>query len=47
MQRDDWVTSNILRFFTAAIVFPMPAPVSGAGVFLFKTVTDTPEAAGN
>jgi hypothetical protein len=34
MRRDDWVTSNILRFFTAAIVFPMPAPVSGAG-FLF------------
>jgi len=34
MRRDDWVTSNILRFFTAAIVFPMPAPVSGAGFFL-------------
>jgi hypothetical protein len=32
MKRDDWVTSGILRFFTSAIVSPMPAPVAGAGV---------------
>ena len=43
MQRDDWVTSIILRFFTATIVSPMPVPFPGVGVFFCKTVTTNRE----